>query len=154
MNELGTWTFRGKGRALQRCCSDAVHHETRRCEILERLARSGPSWRGHECRSRPAPLRNERRRLSLDLIQMLVYYRIMKKVNLYEAKAHLSALVERVAKGETVLICRRNVPAAELRPVRKPRRTRRPIGLVPGFAVPAAFFEPLPEDLLATFEGR
>ena len=47
----------------------------------------------------------------------------MKKVNLYEAKVHLSALVDRVAEGETVLICRRNVPAAELRPVRKPRRT-------------------------------
>jgi prevent-host-death family protein len=78
----------------------------------------------------------------------------MKKVNLYEAKAHLSALVDRVAEGETVLICRRNVPAAELRPVPKARRTRRPIGLVPGFAVPPSFFEPLPEDVVATFEGR
>ena len=78
----------------------------------------------------------------------------MKKVNLYQAKAHLSALVDRVAEGETVLICRRNVPAAELRPVRKPRRTRRPVGLVPGFTVPASFFEPLPEDVLAAFEGR
>jgi len=78
----------------------------------------------------------------------------MKKVNLYEAKAHLSALVDRVAGGETVVICRRNVPAAELRPVPKPRRTRRPIGLVPRFTVPPSFFEPLPEDLLAAFEGR
>jgi prevent-host-death family protein len=78
----------------------------------------------------------------------------MKKVNLYEAKAHLSALVNKVAEGETVLICRRNVPAAELRPVPKPRRTRRPIGLVPGFSVPPSFFEPLPDDLLAAFEGR
>ena len=78
----------------------------------------------------------------------------MKKVNLSEAKEHLSALVDRVAEGETVLICRRNVPAAELRPVRKPRRTRRPVGLVPGLAVPASFSEPLPEELLAAFEGR
>jgi prevent-host-death family protein len=78
----------------------------------------------------------------------------MKKVNLYEAKAHLSALVDRVAEGESVLICRRNVPAAELRPVPRPRRTRRPIGLLPGFSVPASFFEPLPEDLLEAFEGR
>jgi prevent-host-death family protein len=78
----------------------------------------------------------------------------MKKVNLYEAKTQLSALVDRVAEGETVLICRRNVPAAELRPVPKARRTRRPIGLVPGFSVPPAFFEPLPEDLLGSFEGR
>ena len=78
----------------------------------------------------------------------------MKKVNLYQAKAHLSALVDRVAEGETVLICRRNVPAAELRPVPRQRRTRRPVGLVPGFTVPPSFFEPLPDDLLAAFEGR
>jgi len=78
----------------------------------------------------------------------------MKKVNLYEAKAHLSALVDRVAEGESILICRRNVPAAELRPIPRPRRTRRPIGLVPGFSVPASFFEPLSEDLLDAFEGR
>ena len=78
----------------------------------------------------------------------------MKKVNLYEAKTRLSALVDRVAEGETVVICRRNVPAAELRPVPKPRRTRRPIGLAKGFTVPPSFFEPLPEDLLAAFEGR
>jgi prevent-host-death family protein len=78
----------------------------------------------------------------------------MKKVNIYEAKVHLSTLVDRVAEGETVLICRRNVPAAELRPVRKARRTRRPVGLVSGFRVPPSFFEPLPEDLLSAFEGR
>jgi len=78
----------------------------------------------------------------------------MKKVNLYEAKTQLSALVDRVAEGETVLICRRNVPAAELRPVPRSRRTRRPIGLIPDFTVPPSFFEPLPEDLVAALEGR
>jgi prevent-host-death family protein len=90
----------------------------------------------------------------LFLAGYLVYYLVVKKVNLYEAKVHLSALVDRVAEGESVLICRRNVPAAELRPVPKPRRTRRPIGLVPGFTVPASFFEPLPADLIDAFEGR
>ena len=78
----------------------------------------------------------------------------MKKVNLYEAKTHLSTLVDRVAEGETVLICRRNVPAAELRPVPKSRRTRRPIGLLPRFVVPPSFFEPLPDDLVEAFLGR
>ena len=78
----------------------------------------------------------------------------MKKLNLYEAKTQLSALVDRVAEGESVLICRRNVPAAELLPVPKPRRTRRPIGSLPGFTVPPSFFEPLPEDLVAAFDGR
>jgi hypothetical protein len=38
--------------------------------------------------------------------------------------------------------------------VPKPRRTRRPIGLVPGFGVPSSFFEPLPDELVAAFEGR
>jgi antitoxin (DNA-binding transcriptional repressor) of toxin-antitoxin stability system len=78
----------------------------------------------------------------------------MKKVNIYEAKTHLSALVDRVAEGATVLICRRNVPAAELRSVPRPRRTRRPIGLVAGFTVPPSFFEPLPDDIVAALEGR
>jgi prevent-host-death family protein len=84
----------------------------------------------------------------------LVYYLIMKKVNIYEAKVHLSALVDRVAEGETVLICRRNVPAAEMRPVPKRRRTRRPVGLLRGFTVPPSFFEPLPENLVDAFEAR
>lgn len=79
---------------------------------------------------------------------------VMKKVNLYEAKTQLSALVERVASGETLLICRRNVPAAELRPVPKARRTRRPVGLVPGLKVPPSFFKPLPDDIVRGFEGR
>jgi prevent-host-death family protein len=78
----------------------------------------------------------------------------MKKVNLYDAKTHLSALLDRVAEGETVLICRRNVPAAELRPLPKPRRTRRPIGLARDFTVPPSFFAPLPEEIIAAFEGR
>ena len=78
----------------------------------------------------------------------------MKKVNLYEAKVHLSALVDRVAAGETVVICRRNVPAAELRPGSRPRRTRRPVGLARCFKVPDSFFQPLPEEVQAAFEGR
>jgi prevent-host-death family protein len=78
----------------------------------------------------------------------------MKKVNVYEAKTHLSALIDRVAEGESIMICRRNVPTAELRPLPKPRRTRRPIGLVPGFKIPASFFEPLPDEVIDAFEGR
>ena len=73
---------------------------------------------------------------------------------MYEAKTHLSALVDRVAAGETVLICKRNVPTAELRPVPKTRRARRPVGLLADFSVPASFFEPLPEELASAFEGR
>jgi prevent-host-death family protein len=79
----------------------------------------------------------------------------MKKVNIHEAKAKLSELIDRVVEGEVVVMCRRNVPVAELRPLPRPRRHRRPIGLARrSFEVPESFFEPLPEDLLARFEGR
>lgn len=78
----------------------------------------------------------------------------MNKINLHEAKTHFSAIIERVNAGETVLICRRNVPTAELRPIPKARQKRRPIGLVKGFKTPKSFFDPLPEKLIAAFEGR
>lgn len=85
----------------------------------------------------------------------MTYYEVMKKVNIYEAKASLSELIDRVAEGETVVVCRRNVPVAELRPLARPRRRKRPIGLARGsFAIPKAFFDPLPDEVVARFEGR
>jgi prevent-host-death family protein len=79
----------------------------------------------------------------------------MKRVNVHEAKARFSRLLDEVAAGATVLVCRRNVPVAELRPVPRPRQRKRPIGLLKGaFDVPASFFEPLPEELLRGFEGE
>jgi len=78
----------------------------------------------------------------------------MIRININEAKTHLSHYVEQVEKGETVLVCRRNVPVAEIRPVTQPRRKPRPVGLDRGkFAVGESFFEPLPKDVLAAFEG-
>jgi prevent-host-death family protein len=78
-----------------------------------------------------------------------------KLVNLHEAKAHLSELLDRVEAGETVVICRRNKPVAELKPLTPRRMQRRPIGLAKGdISIPPSFFEPLPEEILASFEGR
>lgn len=45
----------------------------------------------------------------------------MDNVNLADAKAHLSALVDRVEAGEIVTITRRGKPAAQLVPV-KPQK--------------------------------
>jgi prevent-host-death family protein len=88
------------------------------------------------------------------MTMFLINYIVMKKVNIYEAKAKLSELIDRVAEGEVVVLSRRNVPVAELRPLPRPRRHKRPIGLAKGsFQVPESFFEPLPDDLLAGFEG-
>lgn len=79
-----------------------------------------------------------------------------KLVNLHEAKAHLSELLDRVEAGETVVICRRNKPVAELKPVPPSGLVEpRPIGLAKGTGrVLPSFFEPLDEELLALFEGR
>jgi prevent-host-death family protein len=79
----------------------------------------------------------------------------MVVVNIHEAKAHWSEYLARVEAGETVTICRRNVPIAELRPVRKPQAEPRPIGLAEGMGhVSPEFFEPLDDELLDLFEGK
>ena len=77
----------------------------------------------------------------------------MIKVNLADAKARLSQYLDSVERGETVILCRRNVPIAEIRPLPQPPTEPRPIGTDPDFVVPDSFFEPLPEDLLDAFDG-
>ena len=69
-------------------------------------------------------------------------------------EAHFSRYLESVESGETVLVCRRNVPIAELRPVPKRPAQSRPVGIDRGMVIPASFFEPLPDKLLDAFEGR
>ena len=83
----------------------------------------------------------------------MVYKMTMIRVNVAEAKAHLSRYLERVERGETVVLCRRNVPVAEIRALPRPARELRPVGIDRGMTVPAAFFEPLPDEVLAAFEG-
>lgn len=78
----------------------------------------------------------------------------MNRINIAEAKARLSHYLDKVGNGETVLICRRNVPIAELRPIPAPLRQPRPVGIDRGMTIPDSFFEPLPDDLLDAFEGR
>lgn len=79
----------------------------------------------------------------------------MKKINIHEAKTHLSHYLEEVEHGETVVVCRRNQPIAEIRSLTAQRHKPRSIGLAKGkFKVPATFFEELPEDTLALFRGE
>ena len=78
----------------------------------------------------------------------------MSKYNIHEATANLSRLVDRVVEGETLIICRRNVPVAELRPIAAPRTKARRVGLAKGFQVSARFFDPLPKEIEDAFEGR
>jgi len=79
----------------------------------------------------------------------------MIKLNVHEAKTHLSKYLQLVVKGETILLCKRNVPVAEIRPIPSKPKADRPIGLAKGkFVVPPAFFEPLPDDVIASFYGE
>ena len=76
----------------------------------------------------------------------------MIRLNIHEAKTHLSSYLDRVAKGETIILCKRNVPFAEIRPIPPDRKLQRPIGLARGkFKVTSEFFEPLPGEITASF---
>lgn len=79
----------------------------------------------------------------------------MIRLNIHEAKTNLSKYLDRLAKGEKILLCRRNVPIAEIRPLPPKTGSKRPVGLAKGqFEVPESFFEPLPDDLLDAFGGK
>ena len=78
----------------------------------------------------------------------------MIKLNIHEAKTHLSRYLELVEKGESITLCKRNVPIAEIHPIPKVKEGKRPIGTGKGeFHLDDRFFEPLPDDLLDLFDG-
>lgn len=78
-----------------------------------------------------------------------------KNLNMHEAKTHLSKHVAKLRPGDRIVLCRRNKPVAEIRPLPPSRVRRRPIGLMKGAATIApSFWEPLPADVQAAFEGR
>lgn len=77
----------------------------------------------------------------------------MRQVNIHEAKTHLSQLIEDVAHGDEIVIARAGKPVARLVGVETARAPRRP-GLLKGQITIADDFDaPLPEDVLASFEG-
>jgi antitoxin (DNA-binding transcriptional repressor) of toxin-antitoxin stability system len=79
----------------------------------------------------------------------------MIRLNVHQAKTHLSKYLDRLAKGETILLCKRNTPVAEIRAIAPMRKAKRPIGLAKNkLKMTKSFFKPLPDDLLDAFEGR
>ncbi|GBE48586.1 phd_YefM [bacterium BMS3Bbin12] len=79
----------------------------------------------------------------------------MITLNIHEAKARLPEMLAKVGAGETVVVCRRNKPVAEIRPLPRKSSTPRLVGLAKGrVRVPPEFYEPLPDEVLAEFEGR
>lgn len=85
----------------------------------------------------------------------MVKYLIMIRVNIYEAKTNLSKYLKRLEKGETIILCRRNEPVAEIRPISKQSYEQRPVGVHKGdFEIPPSFFEPLPKEVEKSFYGQ
>ena len=82
----------------------------------------------------------------------------MISLNVNEIKTHFSSFLAKVSNGETILVCKRNVPIAEIKPVAALPIKKRPIGLAgkeyPDFEISDAFFDPLPDDILAAFNGE
>ena len=70
----------------------------------------------------------------------------MDTVNIHEAKTHLSRLVERVAKGETVIIAKAGKPMVKLVPLESDAKGKPPrYGFMPG---------KIPEDFDTMFEDE
>ena len=71
-------------------------------------------------------------------------------VNIYDAKAQLSRLIDRAAAGEDIMIACSGKLIVRLVPV-EDAMPRQP-GLLKGLTIPDTFFDPLSEDELKEWE--
>lgn len=80
-------------------------------------------------------------------------HREMEPINIYDAKTRFSQLVDKAAGGEDVVISRNGKPLVRLTRLAEPTRQVR-FGLLAGRVKVADDFDaPLPENVLAAFEG-
>jgi prevent-host-death family protein len=78
----------------------------------------------------------------------------MRTVNIHQAKTHLSRLIEQAARGHETIIAKAGRPVARLVPIANAPRAKR-FGLLKGtLRIGADFDAPLPDEVLALFEGR
>ncbi|PKM15637.1 MAG: type II toxin-antitoxin system prevent-host-death family antitoxin [Gammaproteobacteria bacterium HGW-Gammaproteobacteria-2] len=74
-------------------------------------------------------------------------------INIYEAKTHLSRLVDEAGQGADIVIARAGKPIARLCRI-QPKARKRKLGILDGrFKIPDDFNAPLPDDVLAAFTG-
>ena len=75
-------------------------------------------------------------------------------VNIHAAKTQLSRLLDAAAAGEEVIIAKAGKPVAKLVPIDAAAPPRR-LGILDGkIHVPDDFDNPLPDEIIAEFEGR
>ena len=73
-------------------------------------------------------------------------------VNVHEAKTHLSRLLERVRRGEEIVIGKGGRPVARLVPIEQAQTRRTPGSARGRFRLARNFDTPLPKSLLDAFE--
>lgn len=76
-------------------------------------------------------------------------------INLYEAKTHLSKLVDRAAAGEEIVIAKNGKALAKLAPItiKGERQRRKPAGALGLIFLSPDFDDPLPAEIQAAFDG-
>lgn len=79
---------------------------------------------------------------------------VREALGLYEAKTQLSALVDRAAGGEEIIIMKSGQPMARLVPLENTRALRIPGRGKGAWHVTADFDAPLPPEVLRAFEGE
>ena len=78
----------------------------------------------------------------------------MATFNIHEAKTHFSKLVDTAMRGEEIVIAKAGKPSVKLVPM-SPRKPKLRFGVLKGkIKIAADFDTPLPDDVLAGFEGR
>ena len=80
----------------------------------------------------------------------------MRKINIHEAKTHLSRLVEEAAAGEAFIIAKAGKPMVKVEAIKTlADRKRSRIGFLKGkIKVPDDFDRMAEDEIIALFEGR
>ena len=77
----------------------------------------------------------------------------MIKLNLHKVKAQLSKYIEMVEAGETVVVCKRNVPVAEIRPIAQKKKKVPQFDWAEGTGELPPIFNEMSEEELVQWKG-
>ncbi|MEO7206869.1 MAG: type II toxin-antitoxin system prevent-host-death family antitoxin [Steroidobacteraceae bacterium] len=79
----------------------------------------------------------------------------MKPINIYDAKTRFSELVDKAAAGQEVIVSRNGKPLVRITRLEGGQKQHIQFGTLKGkIKLSADFDAPLPDEVLAGFEGR
>ena len=79
----------------------------------------------------------------------------MKPINIYDAKTRFSELVDKAVAGDEVVVSRNGKPLVRITRLEGGQKVRIKFGTLKGkIKLSADFDAPLPDEVLAGFEGR